>query len=257
MATIVSFHAHPDDEALLTGGTLALLSAGGHQVVIAVATDGSLGQGKDRPGASSRLDELEESAAILGASKVVYLGYADSGHGPVLFPDPPERQRFVRADLEEAAGRLTAVLSEVKADVLLSYDDLGGRGHRDHVRVHEVGRRAAEISGIRLLEATLPGERARKLSGLMRILRLFVRVDARAVQAGSAPATHRIDVRRYARRKQAALAAHKSQLGVGRAGKAFQILIRLPAPVFGLLLGQEWYVEPGRTGGGLQRQLFS
>ncbi len=185
----------------------------------------------------------------------MHLGYADSGHGPVLFPDPPERQRFVRADLEEAAGRLASVLREVGANVLLSYDALDEHGHRDHVRVHEVGRRAAEISGIRLLEATLPREQARQLIRLTRILRLFTRVDASAVQAGSTPATHRIDVRKYARPKQAALAAHKSQLGVGRAGKTFQILIRLPAPVFGLLLGQEWYVEPGRTGGGLQRQL--
>jgi LmbE family N-acetylglucosaminyl deacetylase len=255
MATVVSFHAHPDDEALLTGGTLALLSAQGHQVVIVVATDGSLGQETSRPGTRSRLDELKDSAAILGASKVVFLGYADSGHGPVLFPDPPERQRFVRADPDEAAERLASVLREVGASVLLSYDELDG--HRDHVRVHEVGRRAAARSGIRLLEATLPRERARKLTRLMRVLRFFVRVDPSAVQAGNSPVTHRIDVRRYARQKQAALAAHKSQLGLGRAGKAFQILIRFPAPVFGLLLGQEWYVEPGRPGRGLQRQIFS
>ena len=109
MATIVAFHAHPDDEVLLTGGTIARLAAEGHRVVIVVACDGdmwaSLGQGQ-------RLDELRTSAAILGADRAVHLGYADSGHGPVLFEDPPGRTRFARADVEEAAGRLAALLTD-------------------------------------------------------------------------------------------------------------------------------------------------
>jgi LmbE family N-acetylglucosaminyl deacetylase len=106
MATVVAFHAHTDDEVLLTGGTLARLAAEGHRVVIAVATDGIMGPATGPgiwSGTRDRLAELRASAAQLGAARVVHLGYADSGHGPVLFPDPPDRPRFVRADPGEAA----------------------------------------------------------------------------------------------------------------------------------------------------------
>ena len=78
MATVLAFHAHPDDEVLLTGGTLARLAAEGHRVVIVVACDGAVGPPNDR------LAEFRESAAILGAARAEYLGYADSGHGSVL-----------------------------------------------------------------------------------------------------------------------------------------------------------------------------
>jgi LmbE family N-acetylglucosaminyl deacetylase len=88
MATIVAFHAHPDDEALATGGTLAGLAAEGHRVIIVVATDGVMGPATGE-GARTRLGELRASASVLGAARVVHLGYADSGHGPVLYPDPP------------------------------------------------------------------------------------------------------------------------------------------------------------------------
>ena len=132
MATIVAFHAHPDDEVLLTGGTIARLAAEGHRVVVVVACDGDV---KDGPEQGRRLEELRASAAILGADRAVHLGYADSGHGPVLYEDPPGRTRFARADVEEAAGRLAALLAEEHADLLLSYDPHGGYGHRDHVRL--------------------------------------------------------------------------------------------------------------------------
>jgi LmbE family N-acetylglucosaminyl deacetylase len=78
MATVVAFHAHPDDEALLTGGTLARLAADGHRVVIVVATDGVV-QAAPAPGAPSRLDELRASAEMLGAARVEHLGYATAG----------------------------------------------------------------------------------------------------------------------------------------------------------------------------------
>ncbi len=113
MATIVAFHAHPDDEVLLTGGTIAWLAAGGHRVIIVVASDGDVWATPDQ---GRRLDEMRASAAILGADKAVHLGYADSGHGPVLFDDPPGRTRFVRADVEEAAGKLAALLSDEHAE---------------------------------------------------------------------------------------------------------------------------------------------
>ncbi|MBL7518153.1 PIG-L family deacetylase, partial [Frankia sp. CNm7] len=163
MGSVVALHAHPDDEALWSGGTLALLAAAGHRVVIVVATDGHLGDGAD-PEAGVRLAELRASAAALGAARVECLGYADSGHGSSFYPDPADRQRFARADLDEAAGRLADLLRAENASVLLSYDARGGYGHRDHVRVHEVGARAAELAGgVRVLEATLPRETVERL----------------------------------------------------------------------------------------------
>jgi LmbE family N-acetylglucosaminyl deacetylase len=72
MATVVAFHAHPDDEVLLTGGTLARLAAEGHRVVIAVATDGIMGPATGPgiwPGTRDRLAELRASAAQLGAAR--------------------------------------------------------------------------------------------------------------------------------------------------------------------------------------------
>ena len=249
MATIVAFHAHPDDEVLLTGGTLARLAAEGHRTVVVVACCGGLGRGAVAD-PETRLAELRASTARLGVARVVHLGYADSGHGPVLFPDPPGQVRFVRADPDEAAGKLAALLREEGADLLLSYDAQGHYGHRDHVMVHRVGTRAAALAGpVRVLEGTAPRETVALLFTPVRALGLVVRHDLAAMRAAFTPRsaiTHRVDVRRFAAQKQAALAAHRTQVyGRGRAGRLFRLLVRLPVPLFGLVAGREWYAEPG------------
>lgn len=252
MATIVAFHAHPDDEALLTGGTLARLAADGNRVVIAVATDGVMGEAAGRNG-RLRLDELRASASVLGVALVVHLGYADSGHGPLLYPDPPDRVRFARADIDEAAARLASLLRDERADLLLSYDPRGGYGHRDHVQVHRVGARAAEMVGtVRVLEATLPREPIIWFCRMLGALRLPVRNDVQALRTAYSPRsaiTHRLDVRRFAAQKRAALAAHTSQLNrQGPLSQMFRLMLRLPTPIFALLLGREWFVESGPRG---------
>ena len=250
MATIVAFNAHPDDEVLTTGGTLARLAAEGHRVVIVVASDGWMGAVSE-PGASTRLDELRASAALLGAARVEHLGYADSGHGPVLFPDPPDRQRFVRAGVDEAAERLAELIRAEHADLLLSYDARGGYGHRDHIHVHAVGARAAELTGVRVLEATAPREYIFLVVGALRALRLVVRHNRAEMRTWFTPRaaiTHRVNVRRYARQKQAALGAHRSVVqGTGRLARLMRLLLVLPAPVFGLVLGREWFAEADDT----------
>ncbi len=218
MATVVAFHAHPDDEVLLTGGTIAWLAAEGHRVIIVVACDGDVWAGPDQ---GRRLEELRASAAILGADKAVHLGYADSGRGPVLFDDPPGRIRFARADFGEAAGGLADLLAEEHADLLLSYDPQGGYGHRDHVRVHQVGARAAELAGVRVAEATVPRELAVRVARPLLLLRLLSghRFDEiRRYGTPQSAITHRVDVRRYAAQKQAALAAHQTQVSGRRRG---------------------------------------
>ena len=246
MATVVAFHAHPDDEVLLTGGTLARLAAEGHRTVVVMACAGGLGPVADP---QVRLAELGASAARLGVARVVHLGYADSGHGPLLYPDPPGQVRFARADPDEAAGKLAAILREEQAALLLSYDPQGAYGHRDHVQVHRVGARAADLAGVRILEATAPRETIAWLFLPVRAVGLVVRHDLAGMRAGFTPRaaiTHRVDVRRFAAQKQAALAAHRTPVyGKGRAGRLFRLLVRLPVPLFGLAAGREWYAEPG------------
>src|SRR5512132_588841 len=84
MATLVCFHAHPDDESMTTGGVMAKYSAGGHRVVLVVATGGEHGECPDdlAPGESlahRRRAETERSAAALGVARIAWLGYVDSG----------------------------------------------------------------------------------------------------------------------------------------------------------------------------------
>jgi LmbE family N-acetylglucosaminyl deacetylase len=244
VATIVAFHAHADDVVLLTGGTIAALAADGHRVIIVVACDGMwAGLG------ARQMRELRASAAILGARDVVHLGYADSGHGPVLFEDPPGKTRFARADLEEAAQKLAALLADERADLLLSYDPQGGNGLRDHVRVHHVGARAAELAGVRVAEATMPRELIARLAWLLIALRLLTRHRLDEMRGYGTPRsaiTHRVNVRRYAARKQAALAAHQTPLSSGaRAAGLYRALARSPRPVFQVACGTEWFAEPG------------
>lgn len=168
MATVVAFHAHPDDEAILTGGTLARAADDGHRVVLVVATDGRVSNDD-----VERLGELRSSAQILGVHRVECLGYADSGFGPEFYPDPRGRVRFGRADTERAAEQLAAILRGEGADLLLSYQPNGGYGHRDHVQVHHVGKRAAELAATpRVLEATMPRESLLWVARAARLLRL-------------------------------------------------------------------------------------
>jgi LmbE family N-acetylglucosaminyl deacetylase len=262
--TIVAFHAHPDDEALLTAGTMARAAAEGHRVVLVLATDGGAGLAaaelsRDGHLGDRRLEEAQRSAAALGVARVEWLGYADSGSGPEPDPDSPGGARFCRAPLEEAAERLAAVLRTEQADLLLSYDAHGGYGHRDHVRVHEVGARAAEIARTpRVLEATVPRDTiVRAVRALGRVYRFPDEFDPtsfeRAFSARS-EITHRINVRRYAGAKRAAMRAHASQATGGGAASAgaggqtgdrtLAAFLRIPRPVYDLVFGREWFRDP-------------
>ncbi|MCW2902203.1 MAG: 1D-myo-inositol 2-acetamido-2-deoxy-alpha-D-glucopyranoside deacetylase 1 [Streptosporangiaceae bacterium] len=102
-----------------------------------------------------------------------------------------------------------------------------------------------------VLEATIPRDLVDRLLRLVDRLRIPLRHDAVAPRTAYSPRsaiTHRVDVRRFARQKQAALAAHRSQVtGTGRLAPVMRALVRLPAPVFGLLLGREWFIDPTRT----------
>ncbi|KGN39981.1 PIG-L deacetylase family protein [Knoellia aerolata] len=270
--TLVAFHAHPDDEALLTSGTMARAAAEGHRVVLVVATDGDLGLAADRfrsgdALATVRLAETRESAAALGVERVEWLGYADSGHDGPVPADPPGTMRFCRAPVEEAAERLAAILTTEQADVLLSYDAAGGYGHRDHVRVHEVGARAAEIARTpRVLEATVPRDTiARAVRWAARIHSFPDGFDPTTFErsfTARADITHRIDVRRYVGAKRASMRAHASQAsndGSQSGDRTLAAFLRIPRPLYDVVFGREWFRDPsvrGRAADGIRTDIF-
>ena len=152
MAGIVSFHAHPDDESIGTGGLLARASAAGHRVTLVFATRGELGTPVDGVLAEGeqlslrRTAECYDSAAALGVARVEFLGWTDSGMAGDATNDVP--WCFWQADVDHAAARLAAILAEEQPDVLTIYDDIGAYGHPDHVQVHRVGLKAAALSDV-------------------------------------------------------------------------------------------------------------
>lgn len=250
--TLVSFHAHPDDETLFTGGTLARAAAAGHRVVLVTATDGGLGATSSDFGTglgSRRLAELERAAAALGVARTVNLGYPDSGF-PHLSPDPAV---FARQDPDGPAAALAQILREESADALTTYDPLGGYGHPDHRQVHQVALRAARLVGTGcVLQATVDRDLIVRAVRLARLVPGLLDANAGAVLAGAftprSLITHRVDVRRHLAAKRAALQAHASQ-AAGSARTA-ALLLRLPGPLFSRVLGTEWFVDrslsPGR-----------
>jgi LmbE family N-acetylglucosaminyl deacetylase len=250
MASVVALNAHPDDETLLMGGTIARLVADGHRVVLVVATDGMMnGDTEADPGL--RLRELDDAAAVLGVSDVRWLGYADSGHGTQLYPDPPGRVRLARAGVAEPAERLATIVREVSADLLIGYDAAGNYRHRDHLAVHAIARRAAASTGVRLVEATLPREaavRALTVTGRLHLTRDHALEQARTWFTPSAEITHRIDVRRFVGTKQRALTAHHTENEkAGRTARLQRLALRLPPSILAPLVGTEFFAEPGTS----------
>ncbi len=250
--TVVFFHAHPDDEALLTSGTMAKLAAQGHRVVLVVATAGEAGLSaaehrSDGRLGDRRLAELDASAAAVGVQRLEMLGYADSGLASAPTPTSPAGpSRFVDADRQEVIGRVAAILEQEQASVLTSYDASGGYGHPDHLAVHAVGAAAAELAGTPVvLEATVPRDRPLAAAGAVnRLLPRSRRVDlepwARAYSA-AAEVTHCIDVRGQARQRRVSMRAHASQATADSGPRTLGIFTRIPPPLFGLIFGREWY----------------
>ncbi len=256
--TIVSFHAHPDDEALLTAGTLARAAADGHRVVLVVATDGEAGLAEGDPGAVElgevRAQELVASAAAIGAARVVRLGHPDSGL-QTRRRGADGRVPFAELDPRDVACDLARILAEEAADVLTTYDAAGGYGHPDHVQVHRVGLLAARMAGTPLvLEATVDRElmlrATRVLRALARVLPVPHLPDVRTSFTPRAALTHRVDVRPHLEEKVCAMRAHHSQGGGGDGVRTLALLLRLPRGLRRRVLGTEWFREVGRAPGG-------
>jgi LmbE family N-acetylglucosaminyl deacetylase len=240
----VFFHAHPDDEALLTAGTMARLAAEGHRVVLVVATAGEAGLSAAGGAGLGELRtrEAHKSASELGCARVEFLGYRDTG----LAAPPPGA--FSTACAEEAAARLASVLRAENADVLTTYDPAGGYGHPDHVQVNRVGALAAALAGTPVvLEATVNRDLLLHGIRLAALARRFPpEFDRRRFETAYTPGaeiTHRVNVRRYTAAKRRSMAAHVSQTSGGDTTRTLAALLGLPAPLFRLALGTEWFVR--------------
>ena len=251
MATIVFFHAHPDDEAIATGGSIARAAAEGHRTCVVTATGGEYGErpeGISGPDAlrELRAEETHAACRILGVAWGAFLGYTDSGMKGAETNNAPGS--FWSADLEEAAQKLAAILREQEAEVLTIYDDHGGYGHPDHIQVHRVGKRAAELAATpAVLEATHDRDHLKSLAPK------FVEAgvagtdpdefDLSEFGTPGAQITTRVAVRAFLEQKRSAMAAHRSQVA------ETSFFLALPPELFELTWGEEHYVRRGAPEG--------
>jgi LmbE family N-acetylglucosaminyl deacetylase len=253
VATLLCFHAHPDDEALSTGGLMAGAAAAGHRVVLVSATRGELGEAQPgvlAPGEAlwqRREVELALAAEILGTEPPRFLGYQDSGMmGEATNANP---KCFWQAEVAEAAERLAAIITEVDADVVTIYDEHGLYGHPDHIQVHRVGLAAVELAAVaHVYEATVNRDRA--LASIVEMEAELEGVEGPAVedfeQFGVAEddLSFALDVSPHLEAKRAAMRVHASQIPDD------SFFLRLPPERFARMFAHEWYALPGVTGTG-------
>ncbi|CAN5228968.1 N-acetyl-1-D-myo-inositol-2-amino-2-deoxy-alpha-D-glucopyranoside deacetylase [soil metagenome] len=161
-------HAHPDDESIGQGATMAKYVAEGRGVTLVTCTGGEMGEilvpelehlADDRDGglAEHRRGELEDAMKALGVTDHRYLGgfgtYRDSGmqwhpDGHAVAADETDPKAFWNADLTEASSHLWALIREVRPQVLVAYDEFGGYGHPDHIQAHRVATYAASLAAV-------------------------------------------------------------------------------------------------------------
>jgi N-acetyl-1-D-myo-inositol-2-amino-2-deoxy-alpha-D-glucopyranoside deacetylase len=227
---VLFVHAHPDDESITTGGTIATLTAAGAAVTVLTCTRGELGEvipadlqhlvGSPESLAAHRETELADAMRALGVSDHRYLGDENARWvdlPPRRYLDSGMRWGASGAEALESLGALSlsaasmssvtadiaAVIADVAPTAVVSYDERGGYGHPDHVRAHDAARRAAEVMGVDFYEVvTEPAGTA--ATGTVST----GTVSTGAVSTGAVV----VDVTPVADRKREALAAHRSQL---------------------------------------------
>lgn len=254
MATIVALHAHPDDESISTGGTLARAADEGHRVVLVFATRGECGEvapgflADDEELGARREQEARASAAVLGADRVEFLGYRDSGMDGE--PTNDDARCFWQADIDVAEEQFASLLRDEDADVCIIYDDHGGYGHPDHVQVHRVGVRATEAAGTpHVLEATFNRDHIRRLMDAAAQDRSASLagtevpeppdIDDETFGSTDDEITTVIDVTPWIDRKRASMTAHASQIPPD------SFFLSMPDDGFLAAFGREWFIRRG------------
>jgi LmbE family N-acetylglucosaminyl deacetylase len=139
--TILAVLAHPDDESFGLGGTLALYASKGYDTYLVCATRGEVGTVDEehlngfKDTAELRTTELSRAAKILGLKEVFFLGYRDSGMPGTEENKHPDAQ--INHSVDEVAGKVVRYIRELKPDVVLTFDPIGGYKHPDHIHIHK------------------------------------------------------------------------------------------------------------------------
>lgn len=255
MSTILFVHAHPDDESSSTSGTIARAASEGHRVIVVFATNGDHGEVPDdlEPGETlieRRKREAHASCALLGVSRVVWLGYRDSGM--TGWDGNEHEESFHRAHPDEALQRLLRIVDEERVDVLVGYDWHGSYGHPDHIGVHRLTRAAWEAAAVRprLLEATINRDAMRamavQLAG-MGAPDIFdpdgPMDDGNPMGTPEAELAWAVDIRDVLFQKRMSLSCHASQAG------DIDMFLSMPLDFFEAAFGVEHYIEAERAPG--------
>ena len=249
---ILLVHAHPDDETINNGATMALYAALGAQVTLITCTRGEEGEvltPELTHLASSETDSLGEHREIeltnamkaLGVTDFRFLAegegkYRDSG---MMGTEPNNRADvFWQADLEEASDYLVKVIDEVKPHILITYDEIGGYGHPDHIQAHRVAMRASEKSNWQIQKIywnTMPksvlAESMAKMKELGSDFFGADSVDDLPFAKEDSFVTSLIDGNSYVDAKMAAMKAHHTQISLD--GPFFALSNNLGLQVWG------------------------
>jgi LmbE family N-acetylglucosaminyl deacetylase len=251
VTTIVFLHAHPDDETTQTSGAMARASAGGDRVVVVYATNGDHGDtpedlAEGETVITRRRAEAEASARATGTQRVVWLGYADSGM--TGWEQNGAEGALHGADVDEVATRFATILDEEDADVVVGYDWHGNYGHPDHVKVHHIAHRAADLATRRprLLESTM--NRSRLVRDRQARIDRGEQVDwdpeapmddGNPLGSTEDEISWEVDVSAYLEQRRAAAGAHASQSDT-------EWMRTMSDEEFATMFGAEYYIEPGR-----------
>ena len=264
MRTLLLVHAHPDDEAILTGGAMLRAHRAGIRVVNVTCTRGeegeihNLDEAATRPRlAQVRTEELRRAGEILGVDRQEFLGYRDSGMLGTPANDHPAS--FHRAGLAEAAGRLAAILREERPDVVLTYGPDGLYRHPDHVKAHLVTHAACDLvegEGIRprVYHGVMPREPMREFARSMAAAGLPSPFGEDSTIDGvpMAEVAVSLDCRDEIGAKRLAFAAHVSQ------NDPSSFFLNMPEENFDRFFGREFYqLGRGEAPAGLQSDLFA
>ncbi len=223
--SLLLVHAHPDDESIGTGATMAKYAAEGARVTLVTCTLGELGEIippalryllPDELG-EYRIGELEAACEALGVTDHRFLGGAGRWRdsGMMGLPDNDDPRCFWRADVDEAAAELKTIIDEVAADAIVTYDANGFYGHPDHIQAHRVAWRAFELANrtAKFYATAMPR------SVLAEAVRLpedswFARNTDLSHSVPDDQVTTAIDAGGYLDAKLAAMRAHETQITV-------------------------------------------
>lgn len=274
---IVFVHAHPDDEVLGTGGTIAHYAAQGVHTCVVTCTNGEFGEVADVPELGSpaevqkrlgevRREELVEACRRLGDVDLRMLGFHDSGMEGT--PENADPKAFINQDPDEAVQKVVAIYRELRPQVVVTYNEFGFYGHPDHIRAHEVALRAVDASADAAYLPELGDPHAVERvyftaipKSLLRRGREIWGEDADAFMSEEDIArigtddeliAATIDVSEHVDRKFHALEAHRTQLGTT------ERFLSIPQELRVLAFGTECYVlaRPQRSSEAVEPDLF-